>query len=130
MTEQQIPAGKRPKKPADLGLAGTRIWQKVASIYRLRPDEVRILEDAAREADLIDEMAAALVDAPRTVKGSQGQQVIHPLIPELRQHRMALAALLRQLKLPDADTEAGTAPADTRSTQARAAAATRWGKRV
>ena len=38
------------------------------------------MEDAAREADLIDDLAAALVDAPRLVMGSQGQQVINPLI--------------------------------------------------
>jgi hypothetical protein len=35
------------------------------------------------------------------VKGSQGQQVINPLISEVRQHRNCVASLLKWLKLPD-----------------------------
>jgi len=64
---------------------------------------LRILLDACREADLIDELEAALVGQPRTVKGSQGQSVIHPIISELRQHRSVLSALLRSLDLASLD---------------------------
>jgi hypothetical protein len=59
------------------------------------------------------------------VRGSQGQDVINPLISELRQHRSTLAALLRQLKLPDDSASA----AEARSTSARAAANARWSRR-
>ena len=126
MTDQRIPVADRPKKPANLGLAGTRLWREIAHFYLLRPDEVRILEDAAREADLIDDLGSALAGAPRLIKGSQGQMVINPMISEVRQHRSVLASLLKQLKIPDVDRAAGQ---DTRSTQARAAAQSRWQKR-
>jgi hypothetical protein len=59
--------------------------------------------------------------------GSQGQPVINPMVPELRQHRATLASLMRQLKLPeDGDEEKA---AGDRSSAARAAAQSRWARR-
>ena len=114
------------KAPSGLNAAGKKLWADIADSYELRSDEQRVLEDAAREADLI-----ALMERDRSkpgfrllVKGSMGQDVINPLISELRQHRATLAALLRQLKLPDED-----ASAQPRSTSARAAADARWSRR-
>jgi hypothetical protein len=66
-----------------------------------------------------------MVDQPKLVKGSQGQMVINPLISEVRQHRSVLASLLKQLKIPEVDGAAGQ---QTRSTQARSAAMSRWQK--
>ena len=108
--------------PADLGTSGARMWAEISSRWDLRPDELRILEDACGEADLIDELKAAAKDAPKLVKGSQGQLVINPLISELRQHRATLASLTAKLALPD---ENG---AEARSTAARKAAQARWSK--
>lgn len=114
------------KAPAGLGSAGKKLWSDIAAHYELRSDELRVLEDAAREADLV-----ALMEQERAkpvfellVRGSMGQDVINPLISELRQHRSTLASLLKQLKLPDAD-----AATTGRSTSARAAANTRWARR-
>jgi hypothetical protein len=67
----------------------------------------------------------AMTSEPLTVRGSQGQQVIHPIIGELRLHRATLASLLKQLGLPD-DQE--SADAHPRSVAARAAAQARWRK--
>lgn len=112
------------KAPSGLGNAGKRLWQSIAAKYELRADELRVLEDAAREADLVETLNAGMTGAPLLVKGSQGQDVINPLISELRQHRATLAALLRQLKLPD-----DSASSEARSTSARAAANARWSRR-
>ena len=116
-----MPATK-PTTPRGLAKAGRKLWNGIAGHYELRPDEVRVLEDSCRQADLIDELAAATVDAPKLVKGSQGQSVINPLISELRQHRATLKSLLGSLNLPD---ETGETP---RSVSARKAAASRWSK--
>jgi hypothetical protein len=102
------------------------LWASIAGAYELRADEVSVLEQAAGEADLIAALKAGLVGEPQLVKGSQGQQVIHPIIAELRQHRATYAALLRQLKLPDVNPEQA---AGDRSTAARAAANARWSQR-
>ena len=112
------------KYPTPRGLAksGRKMWRDIATVYELRPDEARILEDACKQADLVDELEAARLGAPYMVKGSQGQDVINPLISEVRQHRGTLQSLLGSLNLPD---ESGETP---RSVSARRAAASRWSK--
>ena len=114
--------------PAHLGAQGKRLWRQIVSAYKLRPDEVRLLVDACREADLVERLEVELRDSPLMVKGSQGQLVASPLVSEVRQHRVALSGLLRALKLPDSDQDAQTrAAAD--SDRARAAARARWDRR-
>lgn len=115
-------AAKKPPAPAGLGLHAEALWKRITKLYELRPDELRILEDACREADLIDRLEKELTDADLVVHGSQGQPVANPLVSEIRQHRTALRSMLAGLKLPDED---GRAQLD-RSTKARAAANERW----
>lgn len=115
------------RKPAHLAVSGSRIWRGITDKYDLRPDELRVLEDACREADLVDSIQTALREGSLISTGSQGQPVINPLVPELRQHRATLATLMRQLKLPeDGDEEKA---AGERSSAARAAANARWARR-
>jgi hypothetical protein len=94
----------------------------------MRADHLRILHDACREADLVDDLEQALVDKPRTVKGSQGQEVIHPIISELRQHRSVLSSLLRALELPSIDRSGVDDARDARDAAISLARA-RWGRK-
>ncbi len=113
------------KMPAHFAREGKRLWSEIVSSYDLRPDEVRVLADACREADLVERLEVDLRDEPLMVKGSQGQLVASPLVSEVRQHRMVLSALLKALKLPD--TNATAKQKDERvSEQARKAARARW----
>ena len=107
--------------PAGLQASGEALWEDITALYDLRPDELRVLEAACREVDLIERLDEQLVGADLVVKGSQGQPVANPLVQELRQHRSALRACLKQLALPDED-----GAEKDRSTQAREAAAARW----
>jgi hypothetical protein len=120
--------------PRDLDAAGKKLWRDIAKEYDLRPDEYRILEDACRQADLVDFISSAQRKEPLLIEGSQGQMVLNPLVSELRQHRTTLSNLLTKLKLPDDPTGAGEGdggkPAgDERATKARAAANARWSRR-
>lgn len=108
------------KPPTGLGTAARRFWVEVTSAFQMRPDELRILEDACREMALVDRMEKEQRGKPLVVKGSQGQDVAAPLVQELRQHRTALARLLLQLRLPDDGAEAA------RSSAARDLAMSRW----
>lgn len=114
---------RKAPAPKNLGTAGLALWQKVTGQWTLRPDELRVLEDACREATLVDRIETELSDDDLIVRGSQGQPVINPLVSEVRQHRATLSALLRQLKLPDEDAPA---EGESRSSQARDAAKSRW----
>jgi hypothetical protein len=111
--------------PEGLGPKALVVWSEIAGSYELRIDELRVLEDACREIDLIERLEAELVHAELMVTGSMGQPVASPLVQELRQHRGVLARLLGWLKLPDEETPAKGSPA---SASARQAAMTRWGR--
>lgn len=121
---------EKPAEPRNLREAGAELWRQIVTggAYELRPDELRVLEDACREADLIDaievQLSAGIANGDFTVRGSQGQPVINPLISEQRQHRSTLASLLAKLKLPDEGGEAQ----QPRGVQQRSAAQSRWNK--
>ncbi|WP_053097524.1 hypothetical protein [Microbacterium sp. CGR1] len=87
--------------PVSLDKKGRALWKEITSKYLLRSDELETLKAACGEADLISRIEEELKDAPLTTKGSMGQIITHPLLTELRQHRVTMAALLRGLKLPD-----------------------------
>jgi hypothetical protein len=118
--------GRRRSAPAGLGIAGRRLWRDVIGQYDLRADELRVLEAACGSADVIVSLQAALADAPPIVDGSRGQMRPNPLLGELRQERLAFAALLRQLALPnDPDSARELDAAAARTVRARRAAIAR-----
>lgn len=114
----------KPKPPETLAAAGREVWTRIVAKYDLRPDELLTLEDACATTDMIEALSDSWSDLgrPLTTRGSMGQEVIHPLIGEIRTQRAARNALWRQLKLP----EDGTSTGATNANPARAAAATRW----
>jgi hypothetical protein len=116
------------KTPSDLARGGRTLWRAVAATHELRPDEARILLDSAHECDLIDDLQDALKDSPKTTRGSMGQEVVHPIVSELRMHRATLNTLLRGLSLADTDTSADDASRASRGA-AMALAHARWSRR-
>lgn len=91
--------------PHGLDRAGLALWFSIAEHYELRPDELAVLEDACRTSDTIARLELAWESSGylTEARGVAGQQVIHPLVGELRMQRSARAALLGKLKLPDLD---------------------------
>jgi hypothetical protein len=115
-----------PRPPSSLGEQGRALWDSVIPQFELRPDELRILIDACREADLIERLHEALLNAPLVTRGSMGQEVASPFVSELRQHRATLSQLLSKIKIPDTPGTAARRKAKT-SENARLAARARWG---
>ena len=64
----------RPRKPADLGTAGRRLWSAVVDDYELSPDELAALREACRCVDELERLRTAVQQAPLTTLGSAGQQ--------------------------------------------------------
>lgn len=117
MTASDTPAARQARPEPT---AGRDLRASIEGKYQLRPDEKRILDDACHIADVIELLRAEFVADGRTmVKGSMGQQVLNPLLAEQKTHQSALAALMRQLKLPD---DPGAAPTN----QQRDAANHKW----
>ena len=73
--------------------------------WELRPHEDALLVAAAHTADEIERLESALAEVDPVVTGSKGQERAHPLIAEVRAHRLALRALLGSLHLAEPEGE-------------------------
>jgi hypothetical protein len=112
-----------PKPPAGLKAKGKALFRAVIEEYDLRADEMALLASACRQVDEIGDMERILRKAPTMIPGSRGQMRPHPLLAELRQHRLALAKLLAQLDFSTDAVDQGLA----RSDSGRKLARLRWG---
>lgn len=81
------------------------------------PHKVHILTEPCRVTDMVAELDEAAAEAPLTVKGSVGQQVISPFIAEARAQRALLAQLLGRLSLPETDEAQAEAAAKLHRTR-------------
>ncbi|OZG57850.1 hypothetical protein BTIS_1091 [Bifidobacterium tissieri] len=104
---------------------GQRLWRELTEKYSFSPAELRLLETAAYTADRISKERRA-IGGQLTTKGSQGQIVAHPLLPQLRADEAHLMNLLAKLDLPD-DEPARNEDGD-RSARMRDVAQSRWHK--
>ena len=109
----------------DLGTKGTALYSAVTGAFELNADELQVLTMAARSADDLDALEAALVGASVMVPGSMGQERVNPLYAEIRATRALIGTLLARLKLPD--EEADAAKSEFNTARARKAAGVRWG---
>jgi hypothetical protein len=70
-----------PKPPRNLGDRGRELWDSIIPTYQLKADEIQILIDACREADLIERLHDALVNGDLISSGYNGQDVPSPSPP-------------------------------------------------
>lgn len=87
------------RTPAGLQAEGKKLWRSVTAEFDLEsePHKLHVLAQACRVADVVAVLDDAADEAPLTVKGSMGQQVISPFIAEARAQRSLLAQLLARL---------------------------------
>jgi hypothetical protein len=112
------------KPPLGLRAPGKRLWLAVVEKYVLTPTELETLRQACGTADEVNRLEKALKALENlTVEGSTGQEKGHPLLAELRAHRVLLDRLMASLNIPDRDEEVGLRPGQH---HARVAANARW----
>jgi hypothetical protein len=92
-------AASVPRPPAGLRKTGRELWRAVLTDYELTEPERVLLLQAARTADLLDDLEARLQAEGLMAESSQGVRV-HPCVVELRQQRIALARLWAALRVP------------------------------
>src|SRR5215217_7107261 len=99
------------RPPSGLKAPGRRLWTAVAGLYILTASEVEMLRQACRATDELDRLERAVRALPElTSTGSTGQLKPHPLLEEVRRHRLLLERLTSALNLPDEDQEVGLRP--------------------
>lgn len=111
-----------PPLPKGLGAAGRALWLGHLAEFEAEPGELVVLEHAARTADELGRLSAAIAGGELVVAGSTGQPRAHPLLAEVRAHRDLLARLVARLAPPAAEASA------TMSELGRRAARARWDK--
>jgi len=100
----------------------------VAERYVLTAAEVEMLGQACRTGDELDRLERAVrALSELTTRGSTGQLKPHPLLSEVRAHRLLLERLTSALALPDEDEDVGLRPGQKHS---RRAINVRWKNHV
>jgi hypothetical protein len=116
------------RPPTGLKAPGKRLWLSVATRYVLTAAETEMLGQACRTADELDRLEKAVrALSELTVRGSTGQPKAHPLLEEVRRHRVLLERLTSALCLPAEDEEVGLRPGQKHGLKAINA---RWHPRV
>lgn len=104
---------------------GQNLWRDLTARWDFTEAEYRLLEAACYTADRIVKERRAIGDT-FTVSGSQGQMVVHPLLPQLRLDEDHLSNLLKRIEMPEAE-DSGL-ESGSRSAQMRDTANSRWQK--
>lgn len=122
-------AKQQPRQRMPSGLmkdgAGQRLWRDLTERVEFTDIERRILTNACFTLDRISKERRAIGDR-LVVLGSQGQEVAHPLLRELRADEKHFADLIGKLDIPDEFAATGEQDG-ARSAQMRAVVGTRWG---
>ena len=124
MAGQTPPDDDVLRPPSGLRAPGRKLWLSVATKYVLTAAELEMLAQACRTADELDRLERAVrALSDLTTTGSTGQLKPHPLLAEVRAHRLLLERLTKALALPDEDEESGMRPG---AKHAQRAARGRW----
>lgn len=119
---------EKRKAPESLGAAGRRLWDTTLETYTLAEHELDVLQEACYTLDLLQTMRRRVKKDGVMSTGSMGQDVVHPLIGEIRQQRGLFSQLMNALKLPDVEPQAEDLAPVVEVNQHRRAAGSRWSK--
>ena len=128
MTDTEYPSHVPPRA---FGPAGTELWAEFVAELRelnleLTATERVHLANAARLADRAALLEDELDGADQVTAGSRNQEVVNPLIPELRSYCEAIDRALARIKVSEPEEPASGRPRDSGSVAPRAAALARW----
>jgi P27 family predicted phage terminase small subunit len=89
------------KPPASLGASGRALWRRVigdiAQGWELDQRDLANLASACAATDRVTELEEYVRSEGLAVRGSKGQPVLNPAIPEIRQSRALVAMLLSKV---------------------------------
>ena len=120
----RVVASARPRLPSGLEKAGKRVYSAIVGEFDLDGRELLVLEQAARQADVVVALEEEVASSGLVGRGSSGQMRLSQTVTELRHARLALSKLLGELALPDDEDETAA------SRRGRKAAEARWGPRA
>lgn len=78
------------------------LWASTVEAFDLEPHQLELLRRACEASDVADEARATLAADGITFAGADGSPRAHPAVAIERDARLAVARLLRELRLDDA----------------------------
>jgi hypothetical protein len=94
------------KQPEGLQECGLTLWNDITEAYELAPQELLLLEQACRTADLTTTLMRTVEDEGELILSNRYQEPrVHPALVELRNQRILLARILVVLRIPLGETE-------------------------
>jgi hypothetical protein len=87
------------RAPRGLGVAGTRLWKEATAEFDYDADHRVVLLELCSVVDTMEDLKAIVAAEGLLAQSSQGIRT-HPAVTELRQQRLLLVRLARQLRLP------------------------------
>jgi hypothetical protein len=97
----------RKNAPPGLGARGRAMWREMRQTFVFSVSEEGTLLELCRCLDELDRLEKTMSSEPVVVRGSRGQPVPHPLLGDIRAHRLVLAKLVKALNLPDESSSRG-----------------------
>lgn len=122
--------------PTGLSAVSRRLWRQVTEEFALAPGELLIFEALCRTSDELVQLEKVAAEVAATgelfAENNTGQLKPHPVLEEIRRHRVLLERHTAVLNLPHLSADSGNKsahkPASIASVRARKAAQARWGK--
>lgn len=105
---------------------GEEFWNNLTALYDFRIDEKLLLIEVCHLVNTLAAMQERLVNVDMLTIGSVGQEKVNPIYAEMRQQRLALGSMLRQLGIPEPTDGIVSQPSARHKSSSRAAKA-RWG---
>lgn len=98
-------AAPPPTAPSPTHLArSTDLWTSTVEAFEFEPHQLEVLRRACEASDVADEARAVLAADGITFTGADGSERAHPAVAIERDARLAVARLLRELRLDEAPT--------------------------
>jgi len=114
----------KKSRPIELSGRAAELYDDLTEAYELDAHDAAVMVEACRTVAMIDKLVETVEDLGVMVLGSQGQEVLNPAVPELRQQQAALYRLLAALNL-DAVAQ-GAVLQRAATVNAKNAASARW----
>jgi len=92
--------------PPDHLARSESLWRSTVEAFELEPHQLELLLRACQAADVADEARTTLSTEGLTFAGADGSPRAHPAVAIERDARLAVARLLRELRLDEEPAEA------------------------
>lgn len=111
---------RKPPVPEGVNDRAATFWRARTSKFEFNPSELVLMTEIVRVMTRVDELTVILDEQGPMGVGSKGQQIVNPVLGEIRAQELVLHRLVGSLNLP------GEQSTSAQSARGRKASESRW----